>query len=201
MSYERVKDHPLYHVWSGIKNRCYNRRDSHWVYYGGRGIKVCRRWRRSFAAFLRDMGPRPSSKHQLDRYPNNDGDYTPHNCRWATPKQQARNKRSNRNLKGRCATDWARDFSFHNSTIRHRLAKGMSPDRALSPHDLRAEGSNGTRLLTFAGRTQHLSKWAHDLGISHSTLHERLQNWSIKKALTTQKRKPNSGWTGYRGAA
>jgi hypothetical protein len=64
--------------------------------YGGRGITVCKRWRESYAAFLADMGRKPSLKHSIDRYPDNDGDYEPGNCRWATAKEQSANQRARR---------------------------------------------------------------------------------------------------------
>ena len=82
---------PEYRAWSAMLERCTNERHAAWNDYGGRGISVCERWR-SFDAFLSDMGPRPSRQHTLDRV-NNDGNYEPANCRWATWTQQARNRR------------------------------------------------------------------------------------------------------------
>lgn len=82
-----------YRAWHQMKTRCYNHKIKQYKNYGGRGIRVCDRWLGDdgFSNFLKDMGNRPSPKHSLDRFPNNDGNYEPNNCRWATKKQQARN--------------------------------------------------------------------------------------------------------------
>lgn len=83
---------PEYHAWAAMKDRCNNPRSKEYFRYGGRGIKVCDRWLDSFPAFLEDMGLKPDPKLSLDRI-NNDGNYEPGNCRWATWHQQNTNKR------------------------------------------------------------------------------------------------------------
>jgi hypothetical protein len=91
-SYRDRKPTPEYKSWQSAKERCFLKTHPKYCNWGGRGITMCDRWKDSFEAFLADMGRRPMGT-SLDRFPNNDGNYEPGNCRWATPKEQASNKR------------------------------------------------------------------------------------------------------------
>lgn len=89
----------IYGVWSHMIKRCYKKSADSYSNYGGRGIKVCERWREDFRNFYEDMGDKPSSNSQIDRI-NNDGDYEPSNCRWVTPSQNCLNRRNKENKTG-----------------------------------------------------------------------------------------------------
>ena len=119
---------PIYNVWYLMLHRCLSQKDKRWEHYGGRGIKVCDRWM-VFQNFLADMGERPDGM-TLDRK-DNDGDYTPDNCRWATPLEQIRNRSNTRlvEIDGETKTlaQWASELGVKYSTLYMRLRRGSSP--------------------------------------------------------------------------
>lgn len=131
-----------YWTWKNMKARCLSPTNPQYSNYGGRGIRICERWLANFENFLADMGSRPSSKHSLDRYPDNNGNYEPGNVRWATQQQQTRNRRGNHlvtiNEDTRCLTEWAEISGVNAMTIEYRLKTGIDPCRAvfLPPHSL-----------------------------------------------------------------
>jgi hypothetical protein len=126
---------PEYRAWAAMKSRCNNPKGRGYEDYGGRGIKVCDKWSKSFEDFLADMGRRPSPKHSLDRFPNNDGNYEPDNCRWATPRQQNSNTRKSLNISIRgetkCLSEWARISGNSKQLIHQRLKKGWEKEKAI----------------------------------------------------------------------
>ena len=126
---------PEYKAWRQMINRCTKPHNHAYPQYGGRGIKICSRWLESFENFYADMGPRPNDKHSLDRI-NNDGNYEPHNCRWAVSFDQMNNRRNCHYLtfNGQTLTikQWAMKMGIGDTTIHQRLKLGWSVERALT---------------------------------------------------------------------
>lgn len=127
---------PEWEAWSKIRDRCDNPNNPNYDRYGGRGIRVCDRWQDSFENFYADMGERPSGKTSIDRI-DNDGPYCKENCRWSDPKEQARNRRSNRVVKYRGREMTLKEASelagLPYKSVWQRVVKlGWPLDRALS---------------------------------------------------------------------
>ena len=124
----------LLSAWRGMINRCESPKNKQYKDWGGRGIKVCDRWK-DFDLFVEDVGPRPSPEYQLDRI-DNDGDYEPGNVRWATRAEQSRNRRSTRliTINGRtmCQKDWAIENGISEEAVRQRVVRGWDPVRAVT---------------------------------------------------------------------
>lgn len=117
---------PEYGAWTEMRKRCLCSTGHAYADYGGRGISICERWLVSFANFLEDMGKKPTPSHSLDRIDNN-GNYCPENCRWATKKEQARNRRSNHFVTAHGQThtiaEWAELVGMHEVSLRDRIIR------------------------------------------------------------------------------
>jgi hypothetical protein len=126
---------PEYLIWCGMNRRCMNPYDGSYIWYGGRGIYVCERWRHDFVAFYTDVGQRPTPFHTIERL-NNNGPYAPNNCVWATETIQARNKRNNHlltfNGRTQSMAAWAEESGILYTTLRSRINNQWSTGDALT---------------------------------------------------------------------
>lgn len=160
----------VYYTWNAMKQRCGNPKNSHYERYGGRGIKVCERWH-DFENFIYDMGMPPTGDHSIERI-DNDGDYCKENCRWAEPKEQAKNKSSNRiiTLNGESLTlaDWAAKTGIKRETIAKRLNQGWRVEHALS--------DKPDAISTPDGTFKSLSVAAKHFSMSISGVHARIKS-------------------------
>jgi hypothetical protein len=157
--------------------------------YGGRGITICERWMQ-FANFLADMGEKPPGS-SIDRRKNDLG-YEPGNCRWATPKTQARNKRNNRILtvdgSSRTLAEWAEIAGIKASIISERLAASWSDEDAVRTPAGVPDKNRRSRLLTHEGETLHLEEWSRRIGKPSSHILRRLAaGFSVADALNPGK--------------
>lgn len=175
--------------WRAMISRCFSEGTKAYPHYGGRGITVCERWK-SFDNFYEDMGEPPPGM-TLDRI-NNDGNYEPGNCRWATMRVQANNKGNNRYLRFngmiKSVADWASSLRINEGTIRARLRKNLPINMVLSQkrcalNSNRSYRSNN-RFIELNGVKKTLSQWAEHLGISKQNIYRRLKNgWTVEEAL------------------
>ena len=178
-----------YNCWASMFQRCENPANTNYRHYGGRGIKVCDRWR-DFANFIADMGKRPTPKHTIDRIDNN-GHYEPGNCRWITQAEQMNNTRRNvyleHNGQRMTVTQWAEQLGTLQQIISGRLMLGWSvADAVTKPIHI-------DRVLEHDGKTMTINEWETHLGFSRNVVRGRLKlGWSVHDALTTPKepRKP-----------
>jgi len=127
---------PEYMSWVAMKARCLNVNSEKYPRYGGRGIKVCDRWRDSYEAFFDDMGTKPDPGHTIERL-DNDGHYEPSNCCWAPLEEQANNRSNNRLIayggKSLSVAQWAVELGMDYGRLQSRIARGWPIERALDP--------------------------------------------------------------------
>ncbi len=194
----------VYESWYDMINRCQNPIRGAFIDYGGRGIKICKRWSSSFENFYKDMGERPTGK-TLDRI-NNNLNYScgkceeciknvwSFNCQWATKKEQMRNTRKNVNIeyKGqiKCISEWAEEYKIPYQLVWNRLFRRFwMIEEALTTPIIKKGYTlkpieRGT-IIEFEGKRQNVTNWAKEIGINKQTLFNRLENWSLEEALTT----------------
>lgn len=186
-----------YRSWSSMHERCKSQKHIHYKNYGGRGIKVCDRWTgdNGFRNFLEDMGPRPGPEYSIDRIDNN-GDYCPENCRWATAKEQANNRRTNRTIDGKTLAEWGDELGGSRHLVRKRIQRGWSEKDAVSipfgnpKLDRKSIHRANQRDITYDGKTQSMKAWARETGIPYTTISKRISTygWDSVRAITTPRR-------------
>ena len=183
------KEIPEYHTWKNMRARCSapcNKENRH---YQSKGIKVDPRWD-SFETFYRDMGPKPSKFHSIDRK-DNDGDYTPENCRWATDVEQANNKSNTTSIEYEGSLWTLTELSTYLKVSRIALRKHIEKGRSVEEALIRIHNN---QFLEYNGELKSRQEWADIFNIKLQNLYSRLsKGWSVKKALTTPERKsPNT---------
>lgn len=172
-----------YKIWAGMNKRCTNPKSSIWHNYGGRGIQVCERWK-LFENFFEDMGD-PPPKHSLDRI-DNDGNYEPENCRWATQKEQTLNMRKTRYLTiggiKKPLQTWAEELGINVNTLRNRvLYRGWTVEDAINIPMMKE------KLIEFRGEYKSAREWARFFGIKiHTFWSRRSRGWPMER-IATQK--------------
>jgi hypothetical protein len=167
-----------------MRQRCLNDNNPAFRYYGGRGIRVCERWA-SYAAFLEDMGEKPIGT-EIDRI-DNDGNYEPANCRWATKTENIRNRPFTRRLsfcgESKTLVEWAESTGITYEAIRQRLKAGWSAAETLTIRQGMSR-SGPPVLVECNGRTLSIADWSKETGVKATTIAMRLaRGWDADRAL------------------
>jgi hypothetical protein len=189
---------PEYKSWAGMKRRCDNINQTSYERYGGRGITYQKSWK-FFENFIKDMGKMPEANMELDRV-DNDVNYCKENCRWATRKEQTRNRGGARatrlytfNEKTMCIADWAKEIGITPQSLQKRLNNGWPLEIALDPQ--KRDGGDrskwvaspinntkgktirnkNSKFITIDGVTKTYSEWEKEKGLSKGLISKRLQ--------------------------
>jgi hypothetical protein len=173
--------HPEYKIYNGMISRCLNKDYKSYKYYGARGINICDRWLKGFKYFLDDMGKRPPGT-SIDRIDNN-GDYTPDNCRWAKPVQQIRNRRNTIKLsfngKDMSLMEWSNLLDVPYGTLIARYKRGLSIEKILDKNV-----QDKKNLIFYQNKAMTLKAWSRHLGIKYGTVYKRFRSgWPIEMVL------------------
>jgi hypothetical protein len=174
---------PAYRSWEAIKARCFNERTCGYESYGGRGITMCKEWAESFEAFFADMGERPAGT-TIDRIDPN-GNYEKSNCRWATNKQQQRNRREHTWL---CVE--GQSITMAEAVERYATVKKSGLSKRLHKHGMNDHDAvflppkRANHKLTIYGKVMPLKEWCKISGVKYGTARNRLAiGWTHKEAV------------------
>jgi hypothetical protein len=193
----------FYKIYFSIKNRCLNKKDKNYNNYGGRGIKVCTRWLKSFENFRDDMYPsylehiKKFGKKQttIDRTRNN-GNYCKNNCSWENYTIQENNKRNNHlikfNGKEMTMSEWAKELNISYTVLRSRINRfKWSIKDALTIPIIKGQKRHSFKLIEYNGENKTMIEWSRKININLSTLNVRIKilKWPIEKAFSTPVKK------------
>ncbi len=165
------RKHFLWEKWRSMRRRCFDPKNKDFGNYGGRGITVCQRWL-DFGNFVADLLPTWTAGMTLGRI-DNDGPYSPENCRWEGLDQQNNNRRDNVLIEFhgiiQTASEWQRSCGINKSTFWSRMRSGLPMEKVINPR------TAPPKTIKFNGKNQTVSEWANEIGVKRTTISSRLR--------------------------